>query len=216
MTTTIIPDAGSTFLPLQPAATLTPSVDWGLTFSSEPNYELPGDSGPGPNNVYEITVVASDGANRGILGVTITVTDVNEGPAIAGLDTRRVSENFAGVLAAYTGEDPEDTTAGIIRWSLSGTDRGDFAINGSGELTFRYPPDYERPADSNRNNQYLVTVRASDGRYYGSFEVDITVADVDEAPGFRSGSRISFAHRENATSALYTCRATDPEGDHVS
>ena len=30
MTTTIIPDAGSTFLPLQPAATLTPSVDWGL------------------------------------------------------------------------------------------------------------------------------------------------------------------------------------------
>ncbi len=216
MTTTIIPDAGSTFLPLQPAATLTPSVDWGLTFSSEPNYELPGDSGPGPNNVYEITVVASDGANRGILGVTITVTDVNEGPAIAGLDTRRVSENFAGVLAAYTGEDPEDTTAGIIRWSLSGTDRGDCAINGSGELTFRYPPDYERPADSNRNNQYLVTVRASDGRYYGSFEVDITVADVDEAPGFRSGSRISFAHRENATSALYTYRATDPEGDHVS
>ena len=67
---------------------------------------------------------------------------MNEGPAIAGLDTRRVSENFAGVLAAYTGEDPEDTTAGIIRWSLSGTDRGDFAINGSGELIFRYPPDY--------------------------------------------------------------------------
>ena len=29
VTTTIIPDAGSTFLPLQPAATLTPSVDWG-------------------------------------------------------------------------------------------------------------------------------------------------------------------------------------------
>ena len=29
VTTTIIPDAGSTFLPLQPAATLTSSVDWG-------------------------------------------------------------------------------------------------------------------------------------------------------------------------------------------
>ena len=30
VTATIIPDAGSTFLPLQHTATLTPSVDWGL------------------------------------------------------------------------------------------------------------------------------------------------------------------------------------------
>ena len=48
MTTTIIPDARSTFLPLQPAATLTPSVDWGLDSlnmqndNPEGRYDRPG------------------------------------------------------------------------------------------------------------------------------------------------------------------------------
>ena len=187
-------------------------VDEGvLTFKEEPDYEQPADSGP--DNEYEITVVASDGTYRGTLDVTIMVTDVNEGPEIMGSTTRTVSENFEGIVAAYTGEDPEDTTADITRWSVAGRDGGDFTINEGGELTFRNPPDFERPADSNRDNEYEVTVRASDGRYYGTYDVAVTVEAVDEAPEFRSGSRTSFTHRENGTSDLYTYRATDPEGD---
>ena len=39
--------------------------------------------------------------------------------------------------------------------------------NEDGELTFKNVPDHEKPADSNKDNEYEVTVRASDGRNYG-------------------------------------------------
>ena len=191
------------------------AIDEGvLTFNEEPDYEDPGDVND--DSEYEITVVASDGTYRGTLDVTVMVTDINEGPEIRGPATRTVSENFEDIVATYTGEDPEDTTADITRWSVAGRDGGDFTINEDGELTFRNPPDFERPADSNRDNEYEVTVRASDGRHYGTLEVTVTVEAVNEAPEFRSGSRTSFTHRENGTSALYTYRATDPEGDDIT
>ena len=191
------------------------AIDAGvLTFNAAPDYEDSADVND--DNEYEITVVASDGANRGTLDVTITVTDVNEGPEITGAATRTVAENFEDLVATYSGEDPEDTRADITRWSVTGRDGGDFTINEDGELSFRNPPDFERPADSNRDNEYEVTVRASDGRYYGNYDVTVTVEDVNEAPEFRSGSRTSFSYRENGASALYTYQATDPEQGEIA
>ena len=148
--------------------------------------------------------------------VTITVTAVNEGPEITGQISRTVSENYEGILATYFATDPEDTSLAIGRWGVTGRDGGDFTINESGELTFRNPPDFERPADSNRDNTYEVTVRASDDRVYGTYDVAISVEDVNETPEFRSGSRTSFTYRENGTSALYTYRATDPEQGEIT
>ena len=185
-----------------------------LSFSSNPDHEQPADADS--DNLYEITVVASDGQNEGTLEVTVTVTEVNEGPEISGRDTLTVSENYEAVLAAYSATDPEDTSAEITSWSVTGRDGGDFTINEDGELTFRNPPDYERPADSERDNEYEVTVRASDGQVYGTYGVTVTVEAVDESPEFQSGSRDSFSFRENGTSVLYTYRATDPEGADVS
>ena len=180
-----------------------------LSFSSNPNHEQPADSNS--DNVYEITVVASDGSNEGTLDVTVTITDVNEGPEVSGRISIAVPENHEAVLSTYSGADPEDAAAAITRWSTSGRDGGDFTINSDGELSFRYPPNYERPADSNRDNVYEVTVRASDGRVYGNYNVMVTVEPVNEAPEFRSGSRTEFTYRENGTSGLYTYSATDPE-----
>ena len=185
-----------------------------LSFSRNPDHEQPADADS--DNLYEITVVASDGQNEGTLEVTVTVTEVNEGPEISGRDTLTVSENHDEVLATYSGTDPEDTSAEITSWSVTGRDGGDFTINEDGELIFRSPPDYERPADSDRDNEYEVTVRASDGQVYGTYDVTVTVEAVDESPEFQSGSRDSFSFRENGTSVLYTYRATDPEGADVS
>ena len=192
-----------------------------LTFKRLPDYERPIDSGTG--NQYQLKVVATD--DRGIaaaLDVTVTVTDVNEGPEISrvgsliGNPPGTVPENLdeMQVLARYTAVDPEG--ADIASWSLSGTDGGDFVINQEGELRFRNVPDYERPADSNRNNEYLVSVRASDGRYYGYFAVTVTVEDVNEPPEINTGSRTEFTFRENGTASLYTYRATDPERETIT
>ena len=117
--------------------------------------------------------------------MTVTVTDVNEGPEITGRPTISVEENRdpAQVLATYSATDPEQTSVEITGWSLSGTDRGDFTISERGQLAFRVTPDHERPADSGRDNEYRVTVRASDGRYYGYFDVTITVKQRKRAAG---------------------------------
>ena len=187
-----------------------------LSFASPPDYESSADSDR--DNVYEVTVEARDDAfNSGSLDVAVTVADVNEGPEISGRQSLSFTENQATdrVLAFYSATDPEDPSALITRWSLTGADAGDFAIDESGQLTFRKVPDYERPADSGRDNGYNFSVRASDSRYYGYLEVTVTVEDVNEPPTITTTSRTSFTYRENDTAALYTFRATDPEGSAI-
>ena len=107
--------------------------------------------------------------------------------------------------ATYSASDPE-ATGGVtttITWSVSGRDGGDFTIDReTGVLTFRTLPDYERPADGNHDNEYEVTVRAYDGRNYGTFDVTVTVLDVSEIAGSSSIDRA-----ENFTGLLATYSA---------
>ena len=123
-----------------------------------PNFESPQGSGL-DNNQYLINIQArDDNFNTSSLDVTVTVTDVNEGPEVTGRVSLTFTENVEAtdrVLATYTGRDPEDPSADDhpVEPGL-GTDAGDFTINENGELYFRNVPDYERPADSNRDNEY--------------------------------------------------------------
>ena len=186
-----------------------------LRFDDPPDFENPVDADQ--DNAYEVTVVATDDANHtDMVSFTIAVTDVNEGPAIRleGPATTSVPENHAEtqVLADYTAADPEDPAAAVFRWSTTGRDGGDFVINALGELRFRRSPDFERPADADRDNVYEVTVRASDGRSYGMAEtLLVTVRAVNEAPVITTKSRTAFTVRENSTSVVYTYRATDQD-----
>ena len=181
--------------------------------SSPPDYEQPGDSGG--DNVYDVLVRARDaGGITESLPVTVTVTDVNEGPEVSGQSRFTIAENQGLPNAVYTARDPEG--ANVTRWRLGGRDGGDFTITQGGTLYFRNLPDYERPADSNRDNIYELEVRPYDGRYYGSFDVTVTVADVNEPPEFRSGSRTFFTQPENRTSRLYAYSAADPERGTVA
>ena len=161
-----------------------------LTFRLLPDYEIPADSNG--DNEYEITVVASDSGNlRDTVDAAITITQVNEGPEITPTHTNTqltvqeatdpTLDPQNQVLAAYSATDPEGDD--VTRWSLSGSDGGDFEISATGVLTFRNVPDYDRPADSNRDNEYLVTIRAYDaGNRYGSLDVTVTVTPFNELP----------------------------------
>ena len=181
-----------------------------LGFRTPPDFENPGDSDR--NNEYVVAVVATDDeSNTSTLDVTVTVSDKNEPPVVTGTSTFTIPENGELVGASYSATDPEDPGAQITRWSVTGTDRGDFEINEAGELSFRNAPDYEKPADSNKDNEYRVTVRASDGRYYGTLDVTVTVTAQNEAPEIAGNSKTTLSHRENGASILYTFRATDPE-----
>ena len=161
-----------------------------LSFSTEPDYEMPADANG--DNKYEVTVRASDGTLHEDRMVTVTVTDVNEAPVVSGPSTRNFAENGEGTVATFTATDPEDATS--ITWDIaaSGTDHDGtdgplveadaadedhFDISGDGVLTFdiggdddtgdmSVSPDFEAPKGAapteTNTNTYSVVVSAAD------------------------------------------------------
>ena len=166
----------------------------------------------GGNNVYEVTVVASDGTTSpATLPVTVTVTNVDEVHTLTELS--RVSsyaENGTGSVAEYIIIDPESVSP---TWSLAGADRGDFTITG-GVLSFTNSPDFEQPADTGRNNVYQVTVRATAGSHTIEQDVTIRVTGVDEPPTLTGPTSVP-PYDENNTARVARYTATDPEGATV-
>ena len=161
-----------------------------------PAARLNADIGDGGIASYDVTVTATDpwgaeGSPSGATSVTVTITinNVNEAPVITGGATRIVehAENIAitTALNSYMATDVDQND--VVDWSVSGTDAGDFEISAAGALTFKEAPDYEMPADSNRDNVYMVTVVATDAgvdsknKMTAERAVVITVTNVEEA-----------------------------------
>ncbi|MDE2941582.1 MAG: hypothetical protein OXP10_04485 [Chloroflexota bacterium] len=156
-----------------------------LSFMAKPDYENPGDANR--NNVYEVTVRASDGTLNTDRKVKVTVTNLDEPPVImiepaSGLrisgDSRvNVAEGTTAV-DTYTASDPDSAS---VRWTLSGADSGSFTINSTGALSFRSAPDYETPGSAAGTNTYSVTVMGTDSQSNSDdIAVTVTVTDVDE------------------------------------
>jgi hypothetical protein len=179
-----------------------------VTFKSAPNFEAPADAGA--NNVYDITVTASDGSlSSATQAVAITVTNVNETPSITSGATASFAENGTGTVYTATGSDPDASST--LTYSIAGTDAALFNINStSGAVTFKSAPNFEAPTDAGANNVYDITVTASDGSLNSTAQaVAITVTNVNEAPTITSGATASFA--ENGTGIVYTAVASDPD-----
>ncbi len=147
-----------------------------LTFSSSPDYENPVDDNT--NNVYEVTVQATEGTEFGKLDVTVTVTDllVVSGPAVS-----EYAENGTDAVGTYTASG----SGGTISWSLEAIgDYEGFSIDAnSGELTFYssdFPngPDYESAVDYDGDNEYEITVQVTEGSEVSTLDVTIRVVDL--------------------------------------
>ena len=157
-----------------------------LTFETKPDFENPTDANK--DNVYEVTVRATDGKLHTDRMVRVTVTSADDPPVISeAASPIKYAENGTAPVVTLTATDPEGAT---ITWSLldaSGlsdvdpaeglvdadiADQGQFMIK-DGVLTFSIggvdnsPPDFENPRarelnpDSNTNT-YKVVVVASD------------------------------------------------------
>ena len=168
-----------------------------LTFKNAPNFEDRQDAGG--DGVYNVTVTVTDNGIDGARGASnhlsvskslaVTVTDVNETPTLTTAPaTVSFDENATGVVATYIATDP-DMTTGTMSWDLSGNDAGDFnitsTVNGTAELTFKSPPDYEMPDDTGGNNTYDLTVRVRDNaspRLEDTQIVAVMVNDLNETP----------------------------------
>ena len=78
-----------------------------LTFSTQPDHENPSDKDT--NNVYLVTVQASDGPNTAALDVTVTVTDAADPPPAPGAPTVEAAETDGHTALSVSWQEPATT-----------------------------------------------------------------------------------------------------------
>src|SRR5262245_59544296 len=119
-----------------------------LSFIPAPTFEAPTAAGGG--DVYDVIVAVSDGTAIAEQQLAVTVTDVNEAPAISSngggaTATVAVAENTSAVTTV-TAADP-DAGASVAYSIDSGADAALFAIDPvTGALSFITTPNFEAPA----------------------------------------------------------------------
>ena len=191
------------------AARFSIKITGELTFSSAPDYENPNDANN--DNIYEVTITASDGDLDSTLDVRIAVSDVNEAILITGPAIVTYEENGMATVAKYVAMDPEGDE---VTWDIMGADAAGFAIDVTGKLSFNSPPDYEKPRDSDTDNVYELTVTASEGNHESTLDVEVAVTDVAEVILITGPSSVSYI--ENETASVATYKATDPNRDGIT
>ncbi|MBA3836514.1 MAG: hypothetical protein C0499_02500, partial [Zymomonas sp.] len=143
----------------------------------------------------------------------VEVPPVNRAPAFTSAAAINTPENSSATGITLTASDPDNDQ---VTFSITGgADAARFAINGAtGALTFVTPPNFEAPSDANADNQFEVTVTASDGRLSTAQTIIVTVTNVnDVAPVISSAAAVSV--QENRTTVL-TATATDVEGGTIT
>ena len=153
-----------------------------LRFITAPDHESPQDANA--DNVYELTVQVSDGQLTDSQAISVTVTPVNEeAPVITsdgGAATAfvQIAENTRAVTRV-TASDADRPATALSYGIAGGADAAAFTIDGgSGVLAFINAPDFEAPTDAGANNDYDVTVSASDGLYTTTQLIRVSVADL--------------------------------------
>lgn len=154
------------------------SLTGAVSFLASPNFEAPSDAGG--NNLYDISVIASDGIFTTSKDVAISVTNVNEAPSVTSAATTSFAENGIGSAYQATAFDPDTGTT--LSWSLGGADATLFNLSNTGAISFKAAPNFEAPADSGGNNTYDVSLTASDGEFSSTKAVALVVTNLNEAP----------------------------------
>ena len=167
--------------------TLTLNSDGGFLYT--PNLDFIGTD----TFTYKANDTKADSAAK-----TVTIKVRGNDPIIVSDGAGALASiNVAEGITAVTTVQATDLDVGqIISYSISGgNDRVRFTIDSNtGALTFNSTSDYENPADQNEDNNYIVTVRATDNA--GLFDeqtITVRVANVIESLTIISGGGLSTA-----------------------
>ena len=153
-----------------------------LAFIKPPDFENPLDSNG--DNIYNVTVIASDGVFETTQHLMIKVTNIIENVAPVILNnggepsnTISMPENKLTVLKVEAKDENQDPLTYSI---IGGEDADLFQISMDGTLSFQKMPDFEKPTDQNQDNAYVVKVQVSDGKLTTSQLITVIVTDVFE------------------------------------
>ena len=120
--------------------------------------------------------IRDEKSDSNIAKVTITIKE-NSKPEFTSGNTYTIQENKQYITTIKATDNTE------ITYSISsGTDKEKLTIDShGGELIFNNKPDFENPQDLDADNQYEVTIKATD--IFGNYEIldaIVTVTDKDE------------------------------------
>jgi hypothetical protein len=172
------------------------------------------------NNLFTVTVRASDASGTHAFQDFVIEITPNAAPQITSngggaAASVSMNENTTVTGVDVDATDPDNGPVTPLAFSIvAGGDGALFSIDpGTGVLSFISAPNFESPLDSDTNNTYAVTVRASDGAASDDQTITITVNDINEPPAITSdgaGPTASITVNENQT-AVTDVNATDQD-----
>ena len=178
-----------------------------LTFQESLNHEMPVDENE--DNIYEITIIASNEAGSSTQTLTIRVIDIKTVLADTMINLS-IPENTATDVVIHTtvatGEEP-------LTYSLAaGSDMDDFDLDtDSGELTFKTIPNFEAATDANNDNVYEIMIKV-DNSIDPSVQQTVIVTVTDVLTAFESANANLSIPENTATSVvIHTAVATGEE-----
>ena len=171
---------------------------------------------------YTLTVKASDGTNEDTATVTITINNLNDSPLEFEQSTYtfNLDENADGSttpkpLGKVTANDADNI--GNTEYSIQSGDTNKFNINSTtGQITYiGTGEDYEA------QNQYTLTIQASNGANGANANVKIEINNLNDNPPDFNVANFEFDLDENADGSttpkpLGTVTATDPDNDNLT
>ena len=136
----------------------------------------------------ELTVGSGYSMDAGASSATVTVEDDDAAPVVTTASPVEAAEN--GTAIATLAATDDDTPAADLAWSIvGGSDSAKFTLSAGGDLAFAAVRDFEAPDDLDRNGNYEVTVRVTDGANPVDVAFTVRLADVDEiAPALSSAN----------------------------
>ena len=163
------------------------SLTGALAFRSAPDFEAPADANG--NNVYEVVILASDGALTSTQELAVTVSNVNDIRPVIGSNGGAanafisIPENGT-LVTTVTAIDPDAQSGSAITYAIiGGADAALFTIDSkTGVLRFETAPNFERPIDAGADNIYNLVVAASDKDLSTQQSITVNVTDLVEAP----------------------------------
>ncbi len=197
------------------------SVTGNLDFAQAPDFEIPTDANQ--NNLYQVGVTVIDTIGQSdnkllLVAVTNDTADDVIPPQITQDSSFSVAENTTEVNTSITVSNPDGFD---LTFSIENVGDGAFFTidPATGGMAFITAPDFEMPADSNQDNNYIVTVTATDSRgEKGNKIFTITVTNIK---GFEEPTAIlrieepSFAFPYSGVATLRGWAVSREEIEHI-
>ncbi|MGB0954466.1 MAG: cadherin domain-containing protein, partial [Panacagrimonas sp.] len=159
------------------------SITGALSLLNPPDFENPLDAGG--DNVYEVSVLATDGVLADFQSLSVQVvnsgSEPNQAPVITSGDDDLFALNIAEqaeLNVAITAQDPDgdDITLSVI----GGADANRFVFDADTGLLTLPAQDFENPLDANGDNRYVIVIQAADEQDADAQIVIVTVTDIDD------------------------------------